>query len=539
MNPYRLGAVGLLSVAVASTVLYAVPPPSSKSSQRLLESARDAPLLAARIDQLIAERWAARRVVPSPPADDAEFLRRVSLDLAGKIPRVWEVREFLEDPRPDKRERLVGQLLDGPHYVRHFTNVWRALLVPDANDQQARFFIPSLENWLRQRLQDNVGYDRLVRDILTLPLATTAGQPGFVRFNQGQPSPAAFYQATELKPENLAAKTSRLFLGVKLECAQCHDHPFARWSRKQFWEYAAFFSGLKGQNGFFGQIQEAADRREIKIAGTDKTVQARLLDGSQPAWKTGVSTRITLANWITTSENPFFARAAVNRLWAQFFGIGLVDPVDESGDKNPPSHPELLDELTQQFVAHQFDLKFLIRAITVSRTYQLTSVGVSSSPEERRLYTRMAIKGLTPEQLFDSLAQATGYRESSRVSQPGFFGLGEPSPRNEFLTRFASQDKRTEPQTSILQALLLMNGKFVTDATSVNRSELLAGILDAPFLKDPAQRIEAFHLAAFSRKPRPDEMTRLVRYLEGKDQKTSLADIYWSLLNSSEFILNH
>ncbi len=316
--------------------------------------------------------------------------------------------------------------------------------------------------------------------------------PASCALNQGQPSPAAFYQATELKPENLAAKTSRLFLGVKLECAQCHDHPFARWSRKQFWEYAAFFSGLKGQNGFFGQIQEAADRREIKIAGTDKTVQARLLDGSQPAWKTGVSTRITLANWITTSENPFFARAAVNRLWAQFFGIGLVDPVDESGDKNPPSHPELLDELTQQFVAHQFDLKFLIRAITVSRTYQLTSVGVSSSPEERRLYTRMAIKGLTPEQLFDSLAQATGYRESSRVSQPGFFGLGEPSPRNEFLTRFASQDKRTEPQTSILQALLLMNGKFVTDATSVNRSELLAGILDAPFLKDPRSASKLF-----------------------------------------------
>jgi hypothetical protein len=536
MNPFRIAAIGLFCVAA---VVGAIPPPAKPPIPAAILS-RDSQALAARIDQHIEARWAGR--APSAPADDAEFLRRVYLDLAGKIPRVWEVREFLDDPAPDKRERLVNRLLDSPHYVSHFTNFWRAFLVPDANNQQVRFFLPGFESWVRQRLQDNVGYDRIVREILTLSVATGNGpQVGF-RFNQDVATPVAFYQASELKPENLAASTSRLFLGIKLECAQCHDHPFARYSRKQFWELAAFFSGLRapGQNGVFGRVEENFDRRELNITGTDKIVKARLLDGNEPKWKKGVSTRVTLANWITTAENPYFARAAVNRLWAHFFGIGLIEPVDEPGDQNPPSHPELLDDLAQQFAGHGFDLKFMMRAITTSRTYQLSSASASLSPDERRLFTHMAVKGLTPEQLFDSLAQASGYRESGRGNQR--FGFDFPnniSPRAEFLARFAGQDKRTEPQTSILQALLLMNGKFVADATSVEKSELLAAALNAPFLKGPQERIEALYLATLGRKPRPDEMTRLVKYTDGKDSKSALADIYWSLLNSSEFMLNH
>jgi hypothetical protein len=539
MGRYRYEAVGLLIVTVASVSLHAVPPPPIKPSDKSADSAHDAQALATRIDQLIAERWSSRGIVPAPPADDSEFLRRVSLDLGGKIPRVWEVREFLNHPRPDKRERLVARLLDGPDYARHFTDFWRALFVPDSGEEQSRFLLPRFEAWLRQRLQDNIGYDRLVRDLLILPLATPRNQNVFFRINQGQPTPLAFYAANELKPENLGASTSRLFLGVKLECAQCHDHPFAKWSRKQFWQYAAFFSGLKAQSGIYGPVEDKADRREIQITGTNKTVQARMLDGTQPAWKPGVSARVTLAEWITNPDNPFFARAAVNRIWAQFFGIGLIEPVDEPSDQNPASHPELLDELAHQFAAHQFDLKFLIRAITTSRTYQSSSVGASSSPEERRLFSRMSVKGLSPEQLFDSLAQATGYRDFGRGNQPGFFGVVEPSPRREFLTRFASQDKRTQPQTSILQALLLMNGKFVADATSVDKSELLAAVIDAPFLGEPTERIETCYLATLSRKPRPDELARLLQYMQRKETKAALADVYWSLLNSSEFMLNH
>jgi Protein of unknown function (DUF1553)/Protein of unknown function (DUF1549) len=335
-----------------------------------------------------------------------------------------------------------------------------------------------------------------------------------------------------------------MFLGIKLECAQCHDHPFAKWTRQQFWEYAAFFSGIQpGQQGnFFAGGQDRPDLRQLKIAGTDKVVQARFLDGTEPEWRAGSNTRVTLADWMTRADNPFFARAAANRLWSHFFGIGLTEPVDEPADDNPPSHPELLDDLARQLAEHQFDIKFLIRAILTSKAYQLTSAGGDPGQDDPRLFARMAIKGLTPEQLFDSLAQATGYREPPRSLDPRAFLFNGNTPRGDFLSKFASQGKRTEHQTSILQALALMNGRFVGDATSLERSEVLAAVIDAPFL-DTAQRIEALYLASLTRKPTTGETARMLRYVEGggakKDPKTALADVFWVLLNSSEFLLNH
>jgi hypothetical protein len=506
--------------------------------------ADDALALAAKIDELAAVRWSAKQATSAPRADDAEFLRRVYLDLAGRIPRVSEARAFLDDPAPDKRTKLVERLLDSPHYVTHFANVWRSQMLPMASNPQLQFFMPSFELWLREKLRDNAGYDQMVRELLTAQVAINQGRGPGNRFAQtGQPNPIAYFQANEMKPENLAASTSRMFLGVKLECAQCHDHPFAKWSRKQFWEYAAFFAGIQvPQNGnVFNGAQDRAEVRELKIAGTDKVVQAKFLDGTEPQWQSGANTRATLAAWMTSAENPFFARAAANRLWAHFFGIGLTDPVDEPSDDNPPSHPELLDELARQFGAHQFDLKFLIRAMVNSKTYQLSSMTSHASQDDPRLFARMAIKGMSPEQLFDGLAQATGYREAPVPNQRGFvFGLN--TPRGEFLSRFASQDKRTEHQTSILQALALMNGRFVTDATHLERSEVLAAVIDAPFL-DNAQRIETLFLAALTRKPRPEESERMTKYVAAGGAKgearAALADVFWVLLNSSEFMLNH
>ena len=531
MSMFRLGVFGfgLLGLALAERQVQAEPP-----------AVQDARALAAAIDRHVSRRWSEEGLQPAPFSDDAEFLRRAYLDLTGRIPAVWEVREFLDDAKPDKRERLIERLLQNPRYAIHFANVLRAWMLPDAGSQQVRFLIPSFEGWLRDRLRENTPYDRLVREILTLPVASGPGRrlPG----NDDEPSPLAFLQASQLRPENLASSTSRIFLGVKLECAQCHNHPFARWSRKQFWEYAAFFAGLQSLgDGVFGQVKEVAERRELKIPGTDKAVQARLLDGTEPAWKPDVAGRVILTEWITAPKNPYFARSLANRLWAHFFGFGLIEPLDEPGDGNPPSHPELLDELAGQLVAHGFDLRFLIRAITLSRTYQLTSAGPAGGPEEVRLFRRMAVKALTAEQLFDSLALATGYREANPSRRPGF--PRALSPRAEFLARFASQEKRTEAHTSILQALMLMNGRFIADATSVDRSDLLAAALDAPFLKEPGQRVEALYLATLSRRPRPEERERLVRYLtrerENADGRAALADVFWSLLNSSEFVLNH
>ncbi len=565
MSHPRVGMLAVAALLLAASASGADPPSRSKgppSPDTAL--GRDAQALAAKIDEHIAAGWSAAQAEPAPLADDAEFLRRVYLDLAGRIPSVAEARDFLKDQTPGKRQRLVERLVIGPRYVTHFTNVWRALMLPEATASlQTRLQVPEFEAWLRKQLAQNAGYDQIAKELLTTPIGPGAGAfRGFGGGGQGPPTAVGFYLAKELKPEELAASTSRLFLGFKLECAQCHNHPFASWKRDQFWSYAAFFASVEGrrQGQFTLPGQEKPERRELTIPGTDKVVKAKFLDGKDPVWKPDATPRATLADWMTAADNPYFAKAAVNRLWAYFFGTGLIDPVDEMvGSDNTASHPELLDELARELAAHQFDLKFLVRAITASRAYQLSSAATHKSQDDPRLFARMAVKGLSAEQLFDSLAQATGYQPSAAPVNPRALVLGAGNPtRTEFLTKFANQsDKSTEVQTSILQALALMNGRFIADATSLERSETLAALVDAPFL-DTAGRIEALYLATLSRKPRPKEIERLVKYVEkggategasgrhepadaGKEKQynQALADVFWALLNSGEFFLNH
>jgi hypothetical protein len=499
--------------------------------------------LADRIDHLIEARLREKEVRPAPLADDAEFFRRLSLDVGGRIPGVMDARLFFDQKSANKRHKAVDKLLDSPLYSTHFAAVWRALMVPDNNNPFAQNAGPQLEAWLKARLREDAPYDKMVREIITTPVV--GGRPAMNGRPANGPSALPFYQAQEMKPENLAGATARLFLGVKIECAQCHNHPFdKRWKRDQFWEYAAFFAGIQTPPGQGGMVAtaDAADRHEIKISGTDKVVQARFLDKSEPKWQDKTGTRQTLADWVTSADNPYFARAAANRTWAHFFGVGIVDPVDEESDENPPSHPELLNELARQFALHDFDMKYLIRAIAYSKTYQRSSSWDSADPPDPHLFARMAVKGLTAEQLYDSIVEATRYNEVEPVNAPrGFVQLN--SARAEFLGRFSNHtDKRTEFQTSILQALALMNGKFVSDATSVEKSVTLAGVIDAPWMTT-TEKVEALYLAALSRKPRAEELERLVKYVDrggpGGNKDKALADVFWALLNSSEFILNH
>lgn len=501
--------------------------------------------LAAEIDAHLARRWAAESVRPADRCDDAEFMRRVTLDLAGKIPAVADLHEFLDDTDPDKRRKLVDRLLESPAYVMNFSNVWRAIMMPEADsDLTVRFLVPTFEAWLRKRLIDNAPYDAIVREILTVPVdPRNAMNPYQV---EGGVTPISFYQAKQLKPENLAAGTARIFLGVRIECAQCHNHPFDDWKREQFWSYAAFFAGLEraadGQkNGVLNSIRELFDRRELLIPGTGQRVRPTYLDGRRPDLKFRENARDLLADWMVSGENPYFAKAAANRLWGHFFGVGIVNPIDDFTADNPPSHPELLDLLAREFAANRFDVKFLIRAITASRAYQLSSRQTDPSQQNPQLFARMALKGLTPEQLFDSIAQATGFYEP--YSNRSSFAMPNNSPRAEFIQMFDNgRDAVTERQTTILQALALMNGQFVSDATSLEKSATLAALVGFPRMTT-AERIESLYLAALSRRPRPDETDRLVRYVDSggaaKDPGKALGDVFWALLNSSEFLLNH
>ncbi|MFO0846671.1 MAG: DUF1549 and DUF1553 domain-containing protein [Gemmataceae bacterium] len=527
---------GMLCLALLTSAAPAVAPPA----ERPAGGRDDSLVLARKIDRHVNAGLEARKAVAAPLAGDGEFVRRVYLDLAGRIPRVSEVRAFLDDRSPDKRRRLVEKLLTGPNYVYHLTNVWRALLIPSGNEQ-AQFLNNSIQDWVRPRVRDNVPYDKVARELVTAAVGSSGNlrAPGAMPVVAG--GPIAFYQANEHKPENLAAATSRLLLGVKIECAQCHDHPFAKWTKKQFWEYAAFFSGIRsagGNQGLNAAVTDVKTSNEITIAGSEKKVKAKFLDGTEPGWKDDVATREVLADWMTRPDNPFFARTAVNRMWEHFFGVGLVDPTDDFRDENPASHPELLDELARAFVEHKYDLKYLIRAITSSQAYQRSSEQTDASQEDLRSFARMPLKGLTPEQVFDSLATAVGFRGERMAPR-----FGQGGSRGEIQSRFSNPvDRRTETQTSILQALALMNGRFVSDATSLERSETLAAVIDLPFLST-REKLDALFMAALSRPMRGSEVGRFVPYVEGggpsRDGKRALADVFWVLLNSSEFILNH
>jgi Protein of unknown function (DUF1553)/Protein of unknown function (DUF1549) len=405
-------------------------------------------------------------------------------------------------------------------------------------DRQLSFSGAGFDRWLRERVRDNLPYDQLVKALLTPEVPGGRDRQRFLDFTN--PGPALFYASKGMKPENLGAASARLFLGVQLECAQCHDHPFAKWSREQFWAHAGFFAGIErvgGGESAFAPVREVLDRRELVIPNTERVVQAGFLDGSEPQWRYGVSGRVILAEWMTARDNPFFARTAANRMWGHLFGVGIVDPVDDFNDENKPSHPELLDELARSFVQSGFDLKFLLRAIALSETYQRASGPGSAA--EGRLFARMPVKGLSGEQLFDSLVQATGLRDTSSPRDRLFFGFS--TPRSEFASKFALTGKRTEAPTTILQALTLMNGEVVRDATSLEGSETLSAVLESPFL-DTAGRIETLYLVTLSRKPRPEEMQAMVRHVErgaAGEARARLADVFWALLNSAEFVLNH
>jgi Protein of unknown function (DUF1549)/Protein of unknown function (DUF1553) len=504
--------------------------------------ADDAQALAARIDEHLAARWATAGVKPAAPADDAEFLRRVYLDLAGRIPSVAEARKFLDDRAPDKRRRLVEQLLDGPDYVNHFTNIWRALLLPEANaDPDGQRAGNGFDAWLRKQIADNVGHDRLVRELLTVPFAPGRSPAAAPEGPADGATPAGYYLIKDVKPENLAAGTARLFLGIRLECAQCHHHPFARWKREQFWGYAAFFAGIQRQNlGEAGSVvREVFDRREMKIPGSEQVVPAAFLDGREPRWRFKTSARTTLAEWMTAPDNPFFARAFANRTWAHFFGTGIVEPVDDLEGQSQPSHPELLDELARQFAGHGFDRKFLIRAVTASRAYQLSSRKTDDSQDDARHFARAAVRGLSPRQVADSLALATGWKESEGAQT----GEGMSSLRAEILSRFAdAADQPAEARTSIPQALMLMNGRFTSAVTGPKAGGTFAAVADDRSL-DTAGRVETLFLATLSRRPTAQESARLVKYVDeggpAKDPRRALADVFWALLNSGEFLLNH
>lgn len=477
-----------------------------------------------RIDQALRDGWQRAGVQPAPLATDGEFLRRASLDLTGVVPRVSQVREFLADENPAKRADLVARLLDSPRYATHMATTWRNRIVPAEVEQANMRESVALEKWLRTRFARNLRYDNIVGGLL----ATGGDELG----------PALFFRANDLAPEKLAASTSELFLGVKLECAQCHDHPFADWKQRDFWGLAAFFARIEGPSDMQMQANyriRDRDTGEVMLPDTDEVVPPKFLGGDQVPNSQRQSRRVQLTIWMTERDNHLFSRAAVNWAWTHLFGEPLVTAVDLPREQQSAIHAELLDELADYFVSTGFDLKNLWLVLASTEAYQLSSDHIA--PPDAQLFACMQPKPLTPEQLYDSVQLLSPTAASMSMQNAGD-ELTEDPLRAAFVRQMRTPSgSPTEFRAGTLQALLLMNGGTTAEVTSHERGRLLTA-LTAPYLR-AGDQVNTLFLATLARTPDSIERNTAEQMLEGATSEAErsqvLSDLLWALVNSTEF----
>lgn len=503
--------------------------------------------MAARIDQLLDERMLELGCKPAEQCDDATFMRRASLDFSGHGSTASEVLDFLRDETPDKRARLVDRLLAAPTTAVHFANIWAAWLLPESNSPEADFSRSGLHSWLRNRFAENLRYDRLVADLM---VATGSANSG----------PSAFFLSLEGKPERIAAKTSRVFLGIQLDCAQCHDHPFDHWKQREFWGFAAYFARLSADpSRMVAGGAEVVDlsEGEVKLPTSEEVIAPRALVQTGFSGLEGGTRRQQLTLWLTARENPYLARAAVNRTWSLLFGRGLIEPVDDMRNVDQASHPKILQELSQYFASSGFDLKVLFATLARTRAYGRATVHAhGQAPIES--YATMMVKPLTSIQMATCLNQ---------VARQVANGSGETFTRAVASELGRLRGDASQATLGIVQSLITLHGPQMQPVWSENRSRLLAA-LAAPHLNS-RQQIEFLFLSTLNRLPTRGEMQSIeslavAQVEQGENStvkqlttKTTLeaveivaspgqpprnaqpwqADLLWAMINSSEFAM--
>lgn len=469
------------------------------------------------IDAHLQELWDEHGVAPAEPAGDAEFLRRASLDLNGVIPRASHVRQFLADPDPHKRTRLIDELLESPRYANHMAATWHRRILPDGAPLARSREADGLYKWLRERFAANLRYDNLAGGLL---LATGGDELG----------PALFYQTNDLAPEKLAASTAKLFLGATLDCAQCHDHPFSDWTQRDFWGFAAFFAQVEAPSGRRMNVSTRlvdVDHGDVVLPETAEIVPPKYPRGAVAEDDDYQTRRQQLTLWLASRDNRLFARAGVNWAWSHLFGQPLVDSVETE----PTAFDHrwtMLDLLAAGFVESGFDLRELLRGMANARAYRL-QVGDAESGTHR--FTHMLAKPLTPEQLYDSFA----------ILSPRAVRADQPAVRSEFVAAMRTPPgEPTEYLASTLQALAGMNGVTTAALVSPDQSQLIAA-LSAPFM-DPADQVETLFLAVLGRHPDRRETAALTQLLQqttdDQERRRVLSDLLWAMVNSTEFTFN-
>jgi hypothetical protein len=486
------------------------------------------------IDRKIDAKLERLKIQPSPVIDDATFLRRASLDLTGQIPSPKAVQAFLADsaPQRQKRAKLIDQLIASPAYVDHWTVKWGDLL------QSSRKYLGdkgvyAFREWIHDSIAANKPYDKMARELLTAR-------------GSSYDDPAANYFRVTRDAKPTMEKTTQVFLGVRMVCAQCHDHPFERWTQNQYYQMAAFFSPVGLRAGYEVGEEIVFDQRadyEMKHPKDGHVVRPEYLVASGGvAVPSDAGRRDALANWIASRDNPFFAKAIANRVWSYFFGKGIIDPVDDIRASNPPSNPDLLDALTKDLIDHNFDLQYLMRVIANSRAYQ-TSIEVNDwNAADRDNFSHAFPRRLSAEELMDAVAAAAGARPNfpevpedtaaeqlvdPHIGKEGFLDVfGRP------LRESACEcERRTD--FSLPQALNLVNGATISDAVADPKGRVATMVLGA---KSDAAIVDELYLAALGRAPSAQERERGVRYLSSGARTLHAQDLLWALLNSKAFL---
>jgi hypothetical protein len=526
---------GFMTAALALTAIVSPSPAGEKPLRQV-------------IDAEVRSAWQRQKVTPAGRCDDATFLRRIYLDLAGTIPSYDEARRFLGDPDPHKREKLIDRLLDDARYATHQADVWDlALFGRNPPNGEATRKRDGFQKWLAGKFAKNEPYDRWVRALLL------AEQEG----------PELFYVQYRNQPEEAAVAVSRLFLGTQLQCARCHDHPFESWTQRDFYGLAGFFvrlvvldgNGPAGKKRYriaeksTGEVLFTGSVKDQKPGQKGVPVPPKLLGQAEleepptpkgfkePSFKPNqnpprplFSRKEKLAAWVTAPDNPYFARAVANRVWAQFLGRGLVQPIDDLSEKNRPSHPELLQALSRRLSETRFDLKSYIRELVNSEAYQLAGTGPGPAALPR-WFERARVRPLSAEELLAALPVATGL-------PAGFKHAGDTTA---YVLRYFGEptDGQGNFQGSLAEHLFLNNSDHVRRLARPQKGNLADALLT---MKAPwEEKVDRLFLSVLSRPPSPAERQRFMQHLSSDGKMTSdrVEEAVWVLVSCSEFRFNH
>ena len=503
------------------------------------------------IDEIVFRKMREMNIPPVPRTSDREFIRRVYLDAAGILPTRGQTARFLNDHAPDKRARLIDEILAGDDYVSHWLVKFEDWYRNNQLHSQGRS-MGVFKDWMRDWLAGEGGYDDLVRSFLTSTGDTmVVPEANFWH-------PATDFMLKEFSTTKVTPSVTRLLLGVRIECAECHNHPLENFTQDDFYAFAAFFGRLRVKHGYgeYRRTWYVDDEGEVEHPVTKKPVPPKFLAGATPDIPAGTDRRQVLADWLTAADNPFFARATVNRLWNEYFQSGIVEPFDDFRSTNMPSNPELLDRLATHFIQNGFRLRPLHRLILNSRVYQSESKRAGPSPIERTLFANYAPRRLTSEVLLDAISDVTGsphvFLAGFGKGQPQVYPIGTrakdiylPDSPEYFLRAFGTprrdiiKDRVKSP--TLAQALHMMNGRTIREKVEAEDNILGKRLAEG---RDDSAIVAEIYERAYSRPPNELERNTVTAFLAseretGRERRRALENVLWAVLNSKEFLLNH